>query len=233
MQLRAKVLLIFVVTVNFVLAQSTDTTFSENGSYCVFRTRFGGEVINPVAYYDSTGLFIYTACWRDHRLHGPVINYDREGRKTKLMEYKAGLPDGSEVYYYPNGNVQLVQTFRSGKPHGTSTSYHPNGLVEWERTYRKGKMHGERTLRDTTGAFFNGEYTTHFPMGKGQFTNNFINGRPHGNFTVLGPIGQVRYTGNYTMGVPDGEFVYFDNSDNIISRDYYKKGKFVESDPDE
>ncbi len=227
--MKASAFLFLAFTSSQLSAQQIDTTFFENGNYCVFKRRFGGEPINPIAYYNSAGTFIYTACYQGNVLHGPMILYDEEGKKTELIHFKHGLMHGTQINYYPDGQLQAINPFRKGKVHGNATSYHPNGNLEWTKAYREGQFYGERILRDSTGALFNGEYTTYFPKGGGQYTTTCINGRPHAPFTVLRPDGETGYTGNYNNGFPDGEFIFFDKAGAVYRKDHYVMGKFQRS----
>ena len=210
-------------------AQRTDTTEVKNGTYGVFQRDERGNPINPVAYYDSTGVLVYHASFRKNVLHGPVIHYDKSGHKTWLVEYKKGQKDGADIYFYPDGSVQWKRSNRKGKVHGRTESFYPNGNTEWTKAYREGHLFGERILRESTGALFNGEYTTVFPLGTGQYTTTCVNGRPYGKLTVFGPKGEVSYIGNYDKGFPEGEFVYYDKEGHITRKEYYKKGEFVNS----
>lgn len=227
MTTRSIALLFYLITTLPLFAQITDTTALKNGVYGVFQRNKHGEPQNPVVYYDTTGLLKYSASFQNQQLNGPVIYFDEDGRKTMLTEYKDGLLHGDNIYYYPDGSIQVIWPYRQGDLHGISYSYHPNGKIEWTKAYRNGKFFGERILRDSTGTLFNGDYTTVFPMGHGQYTVTCINGRPHGELKVLGRNDRLGYTGNYNNGLPDGEFVFYGRTGNVIYRDYYKNGKFV------
>ena len=227
MKSRATAVIWSLVATLFVFGQRVDTMLTKNGMYGVFQRDKREKPIYPVSYYDSTGVLKYSASYENQQLNGPVIVYDEDGLKTMVMEYKDGLKHGSNTTYYPDGRVHEIWPYRFGEIDGKAYSYHPNGKPEWTKGFRKGKFFGEHILRDSTGVLFNGEYTTVFQMGRGQYSTTCINGRPHREFTVLWNNGLQGYTGHYNMGYAEGEFVYYDKVGNVIYRDYYEKGKFV------
>ncbi|MBK9762716.1 MAG: hypothetical protein IPO87_04980 [Flavobacteriales bacterium] len=213
----------------FLAAQKTDTTRFKNGHYCVFDRGKDGFPINPIEYYDTTGVLTHTRSYRGQMLDGPLTVYDREGRKTELIAYKGGLKHGNNIQYFPDGSIHNIWTFRMGEVHGNGRTYHPNGQLEWSMGLKSGRLHGLRVLRDSTGAKFNGEYTTNFPLNRGYYTTSNINGRPHGKFSVMRSDSTMNYTGYFNKGYPDGEYIYYDKAGKVRYRDYYNKGKFVES----
>lgn len=210
-------------------AQRTDTTEVKNGMYGVFKRDSYGNPQNPVVIHDTTGRLICHQSYRDGLLHGQFIEFDSFGREARSTSYRNGKLHGPEVFYYTDGKVRMFGQKRRGINHGPSITYHPNGSVEWTRAYRNGKLHGERILRDSTGAFYNGENVSYYPMSNGYYTSYCVNGRPHGKWVAKHMNGQVIITGNYTDGFPDGEFIYFAPDGIEWGKDYYKMGKFVRS----
>ncbi|MBL8011081.1 MAG: hypothetical protein JNJ64_10780 [Flavobacteriales bacterium] len=213
-------------------AQRWDTTEVKNGRYSVFQRDELGRPKNPVAVYDTTGRLLSRVCWREGKLHGPAIQYDSLGRKTWLETYRMGKKHGTEIFYHPNGQAAWKIHYRNGTRTGASATYHPNGRLEWTKPYRRNELYGERVLRDSTGALFNGEYLTVFPLGLGQYKTICTNGRPHGELVVLRGDGTVAYTGRYNKGYPDGEFTYYDKSGKVYRTEFYAKGKCIRSSDD-
>mgnify|MGYP001200957607 CR=1 FL=1 len=225
LKMKALVSLCVLLAAQLLFAQPTDTLRIRSGQYGVFQRDDRGKPVNPVAYYDSNGVFLYQASYLKNKLDGPVIFFDSLGRKTRVTEYRKGKRHGSDIFYYPNGSVLLKRTNRKGRTHGPSESFHPNGKVEWTGSYRNGTFFGERILRDSTGALCQGEYTTVFPLRSGNATVSCVNGRPHGAFTAFNSAGKVMYKGSYSKGFPDGEFIYYDRKGDITRREFYKNGK--------
>lgn len=231
--MKAALLLFLAFTPSLLCAQRTDTTEFKNGVYGVFLRDALGNPKNPVAYYDTTGRLLRHVSWRDGLFHGPIVWFDSLGRKTWTGMYKRGKKHGPEVFYYPNGSVLWKLNNRNGSKHGASSTYHPNGRIEWIKPYRNNRLHGERILRDSTGALFNGEYLTVFPIGLGQYRTTCTNGRPDGELIVLRGDGAVSYTGRYNKGFPDGEFLYYDKDGKVYRKEYYSMGKFLHSSENE
>ena len=213
----------------FLAAQKTDTTRFKSGYYCVYQRDKKGLTINPIVYFDTAGVMKQTRCYKNGSLDGPLNLFDKEGRKIRSISYKGGLLDGNYINYYLDGTVHEIWPYRLGEAHGRSISYYPNGKVEWTKEWREGKSYGLRTLRDSTGALYNGECTTIFAGSYGYYTTTCNNGRPYGKLTVFHADSTIRYTGNYKDGYADGEYTYYDRQGKVWYRDYYNKGKFVES----
>jgi len=212
---------------SIVIAQRTDTTDIRGGIYGVFKRDAYGYPQNPVVVYDTTGRLVCHQSFRDGRLHGEYIKYDSLGQKTWSQEYRNGQRHGLELCFYPSGDVMMIQQYRKDQLHGPSTTYHRNGGIEWTRAYRHGKLHGERTLRDSTGAFYTGEYVSLYPYENGSYTTYCLNGRPQGKWVASRKDGQVVITGNYEGGFPNGEFVYYDSGGNMWGTEYYDMGRYV------
>lgn len=226
---------LFVIIWSFsstLFAQRWDTTEVKNGRYSVFQRDALGNPKNPVAVYDTTGRLLSRVCWREGKLHGPAIQYDSLGRKTWLETYRMGKKHGTEIFFHPNGQAAWKVRWRDGVRTGVSETYHPNGRIEWSKAYRGNRLYGERVLRDSTGALFNGEYLTVFPLGMGQYKTICTNGRPHGELVVLRGDGTVAYTGRYNKGYPDGEFIYYDKSGKVYRTEFYAKGRCLRSSDD-
>ena len=236
-----------------LFAQRTDTTEVKNGVFWIYGTGKDGRPEGEGAAYDTTGRLVGRIAYRRGLSHGQLEWYDGSGRRTWTVPYEKGLRDGvaiqydsldrkihsiayrkgdkhgPEIYNYLNGRVHYALENRNGHLHGTLRSYHPNGLIEWTGGFREGEMHGERILRDSTGALYNGEYVTKFPMGMGQNTVTCTKGRPQGELIMLRNDGKVSYTGAYKDGRPDGEFLYYDRDGKVYRKAHFENGVFVRS----
>lgn len=228
-KMKVALFLLFAFASSPMCAQRTDTTEVKNGMYGVYRSDASGTALGPMAVYDTTGRLLRHLSYKNGLLHGEMIHFDSLGRKTWTQEYRKGKRQGRETYLYPDGSVLFKAQYRNGAIHGLNTTYHPNGRVEWTKSYRDGKLHGERVLRDSSGALFNGEYVTAFPLGRGHYTCMCINGRPQGKLVAILKSGQVAYTGSYRDGFPDGEFIFFSPDGSVWRKEYYQMGTFIRS----
>lgn len=227
--MRTIALLFFAFATAPVLAQRTDTTAVKNGMYGVYKVDTRSKPLNPMAVYDTTGRLLRHISYKGGLLQGKVIHFDSLGRTSWTQEYRKGQKHGQETYFHPDGRIMFRAGYRNDAIHGKNITYHSNGLIEWTKSYREGKLHGERILRDSTGALFNGEYRTVFPLGRGHYTTICVNGRPQGKLVATLKSGKVAYTGNYRDGLPDGEFIFFGPEGNIWRKEFYEMGKFVRS----
>lgn len=232
-------------------AQQRDTTAVKNGVYWIYNTGKDGRPVGEGLAYDTTGFLRGRETYRRGYSHGELTWYDRHGRRTWTVPYSKGYRHGTamqydsldrkihsitfrdgerhgpEIFYYPNGRVHYRVEYRYGQIHGTLRSYHTNGLIEWTGGFRDGEMHGERILRDSTGALYDGEYLTTFPMGMGRYRVTCIQGRPQGELIMQRNDSTVSYTGWYTDGRPDGEFLYFDREGEVYRKAHFENGVFI------
>lgn len=236
---------------SLLFAQRTDTTEVKNGIYWVFDVGKDGRPVGEGLAYDTTGHLVGRETYRRGFTHGDLVWYDRKGRKAWTVPYikgyrhgtaiqydsldrkihsimfSEGMKHGPEIFYHPNGRVHYRVEYRYGQLHGTLRSYHPNGLIQWTGGYHEGEMHGERILRDSTGALYNGEYLTTFPMKMGQYRVTCTQGRPHGELIMQRNDGSVSYSGQYVNGRPDGEFLYFDRKGEVYRKSLFENGVFI------
>lgn len=248
---RAVVILCSTHIPSLVCAQRTDTTEVKNGVFWVHEIGKNGRPIGEGTAYDTTGRLVGRETYRKGFTHGPLIWYDVRGRRMWTVPYvkgyqhgtaiqydsldrkihsitfREGIRHGPEIFYHPNGRVHYRMENRYGQLHGTLKSYHANGLVEWTGGYQEGEMHGERILRDSTGALYNGEYLTTFPMSMGQYRVMCIQGRPQGELIMQRKDGSVSYSGRLENGRPVGEFLYFDRKGEVYRKAHFENGVFI------
>lgn len=249
--MRTSTIIFLALATSQLHAQQRDTTEVKNGVYWVYETSTKGFPVGEGLAYDTTGMLRGSVSFRQGLAHGDLVWYDGQGRKTWIVPYSKGFQHGAamqfdslerkihsitfregekhgpEIFYYPNGRVHYRIENRYGQPHGTLRSYHTNGLIEWTGGFRDGEMHGERILRDSTGALYNGEYLTTFPMKMGQYRVTCIQGRPHGELIMQRNDNSVSYRGRYENGRPDGEFLYFDRAGEVYRKSYFENGVFL------
>lgn len=244
-------LIIIALITSLLQAQQLDTTETKNGVYWVLTRGKNGRPVGEGLAYDTAGNLVGRETYRRGFTHGDMVWYDRQGRKAwtvphvkgfrhgtavqydslerkiHSITFREGMKHGPEIFYHPNGRIHYRMENRYGQLHGTLRSYHTNGLVEWTGGFREGEMHGERILRDSTGALYNGEYLTTFPMKMGQYRVTCTQGRPHGKLIMQRHNGSVSYSGQYVNGSPDGEFLYFDRKGEVYRKAHFENGVFI------
>lgn len=72
------------------------------------------------------------------------------GKVVFQGEYRDGIPDGEQTYFYDNGKIKARGRFASGVPDGLWQYYNENGFVSLSVTYQGGvevKYDGIKTIR--------------------------------------------------------------------------------------
>ncbi len=135
-----------------------------------------GQLEGKFLGYNSEGILVEEAQYRNDQLHGPRMLFDENGvliieeiyRQGELHGvYTARFPDGSVrytgtythnamegswTYFYPSGQVKEVVQFVNSETKGPFIEYYPNGMVKAEGQYVPGELeHGILTMFDTLG----------------------------------------------------------------------------------
>lgn len=187
-------------------AQGTDTVF------------FGDEEYKFLVRYTP----------RPSNWTGTLSYHDHSGTVRKRMAYRNGVLHGDMIHYADNGQAVSIQPFRKGRLDGEVRTYYRNGKIAWTKPYRKGKLHGERVLRDSTGAFFNGDHVEELPGSHFRIASHCVNGRPEGKVTGTRD-GKLAYIGNYKHGLADGTFIYYNQAGTPSWKDVYRDGRYIRS----
>lgn len=76
-------------------------------------------------------------------LHGPFIEYNREGVVLQELNYDMGRKDGDWKYYYDNGSLLKTESWNKDIKEGTFKTFYIQGTIQSIENYRKGLEHGE------------------------------------------------------------------------------------------
>jgi len=72
-------------------------------------------------------------------------------RVDQVERYRAGIPHGLWIAWYPDGQVSDSLTYTDGKLEGRTVSYHTNGRLAALTVYRGGKRESELQMWDPAG----------------------------------------------------------------------------------
>ena len=71
--------------------------------------------------------------------HGKWEFWDRQGRRTEILNYQKGKLHGKSTTFYANGKKKEEGFFKDGKQDSIYFAWHENGQLWWEYNYKDGK----------------------------------------------------------------------------------------------
>ncbi|MFN3874879.1 MAG: toxin-antitoxin system YwqK family antitoxin, partial [Flavobacteriales bacterium] len=174
----------------------------------------------------SNGIPIVTDAWdRDGEQtvkqgDGWLRAYYPSGAVSELKRYRAGVPDGEQVEYWPAGNIKSQGHCTGGLRNGQWKWYGSNGKPEKETAYVAGKLHGPYTAFraddgsvDATGWHKADKkdslWTWYAANGKPEMSGPFKEGLREGVWKHWHPNGQLQGTGAFKADKEQGEWVYY------------------------
>lgn len=113
---------------------------SENDDGITLLAATGEPYTGPVQDISSSGVLRYFAFYRDGKLHGAEMRFDRDGRLRRLNDHH----DGEHVRrrdWFENGNMELDAMLRDGSAYGRHTRWFEDGSL---RFYCENMMEGLR-----------------------------------------------------------------------------------------
>lgn len=125
-------------------SESLKTTFSQDSSSVRFQNIKGDylegqkKIINKDG---STSLVSFINGFPN----GKWMIEDSEGIIVCISDYKNGIKDGYDTYYYANGNKRFVAKYVNGYQEGKQEMYYYSGVLGGEFYCRNSKKHGVET----------------------------------------------------------------------------------------
>lgn len=86
----------------------------------------------------DTGALMYIDNYKDGKMDGPFIKFNKDGSKYYEFNYASDLKDGFTTFWYPDGTVSVIQNYSRGKLDGMARSYYPSGAIQGEAEFRNG-----------------------------------------------------------------------------------------------
>lgn len=148
------------------LRQGKWTLWHENGKPRRTENFLNGKLEGSWKQYRDDGTLESEECYRNNLRDGKWVDYDSTGKHIDAQrEYKAGVPNGVQTYYYDEPTTKLLvergvlkseeakalltkqqkkleQHFKDGQADGEFTAWWPNGNIEATRHYKNGRLDG-------------------------------------------------------------------------------------------
>lgn len=192
--------------------------------------------------YDSLGVMLLEASYRNNQEHGTWKTFFSDGRLHKIYRYYYGRERGRSMEYYQNGQVKNQCRFSNGAKAGKEMSFYENGEKERVSRYRqvyflenvfvspppsgfevpdaplrRSCRTGREVLYDSTGSVREIHYYDYFYCMEYDYT--FVNS---GNETP-----ELVYKGVVTP-VKMGKWEYFNERGKIYRMEFYEKNRQTE-----
>lgn len=168
------------------------------------------------------------------KFHGRFKIVDKHGKLLGEINYKQGLLDGVQTYYFLNGKKSNYLTFVNGEQSGEFKEYYTNGNIQAEGTYKKGEIDGKYIYYHPNGGkscernFVNGQLhgtsVCYYPNGQIKNEYNYVNGKLHGKTVDYNPIGKITQISTYVDDQMDGDAFYYFDGTQVKTHGKYEKG---------
>jgi uncharacterized protein len=150
-----------------------------------------------VTVYSEKGVKAEHFFLKNDKIEGQAETFYRNGERSSLIPYVAGVRDGKQTDYHENGIVAATYSYTQGKINGPYESFHPNG-----------KLRIRSTFKDD---YYNGKYEAYYSNGALSSTGQYAEGREVGEWKYYHRNGKLSYGGMYTTkGNATGEWIYYD-----------------------
>lgn len=147
--------------------------------------------------------------------------------------------NGTIIRYYENGKLKEIFTSIKDKIQGKFTSYDEKG--SWKvRTYKNDSLCGPTIEHfidsDNIKTIVVGQYINNEETGLWKWydkdsililTAVYVNGILKGEYIRYFPNGKIKQKGIMEDGEFQGEVYYYDESEKLIKKEFYKKGKLI------
>lgn len=136
----------------------------KNGKMITFENNSSNDTISYINY-------------KNNLLDGVKKEFYPNNKPHRIIEYSAGLQNGSQKTYGNNGKLELEIFFKNGKKHGAWHYYFDSGLEAKLESWSDGLMNGEFKELDEKGLILSQEfYRKNIPIGK--HIQNYPDGKP-------------------------------------------------------
>lgn len=140
-----------------------------------------------------------------------IIRYKNGNIKSIISYNSNNIKDGQTINYYPNGNIQSYIPYMNGNINGVVENYYKNEILE------------------STGIIVDnlleGKFYYFHKNGKPKSIINFEKNKPKNIEKCFDKKSNILYCGPFNNG--NGEIYIYDENGNLISKDHFKNGEFV------
>ena len=93
-------------------------------------TLINGQKLLSFTQFDSTGILLRTGYYLDTMLQDHFVQYYKNGRKEKEIDFDHGVFSGIYKYYYDNGQLWTTVFYKHDKPWEVINNYSSSGSIQ-------------------------------------------------------------------------------------------------------
>ena len=152
-----------------------------------------------------------TCSYKDGRLEGEYMEWNREGAMVQKSHYKDGKREGEYVEWDCKGTMVQKAHYKEGKLEGPYHKWHSNGIVAEEANYRDDRI-------------WEGDYIRRYYDGTLREKGVYKDGKKSGLFTGWHLNGKVASESHHGDTGEQGERVEWHDNGIVRKRSHYKDG---------
>jgi len=219
----------------------TYESFYEDGSFYETGTYTNGHKDGFWTGFYPNGTTRYKYCWKVKSdgsagvLHGPSIDYNKDGSIRSEYQYSDGNKHGEFVEYHSTGTFHLKGSYKGDNRDGLWEEWADDGTKKKEYNFSEGIKEGQYKEYDNSGNLviegeykegrnWNGEFFVHVEWQ--EYDDNEDESEFAGYWTALVESGKEGVPGRFTYseGVWNGNAIIYDEDGNIASEENYVAG---------
>jgi antitoxin component YwqK of YwqJK toxin-antitoxin module len=187
--------------------------------------------------YREGGKLYEKSYYKNGKLDGESITYERNGDIKFIRTFKNGLADGKFLGYHENGNLLYKIFYKMGEKHGTSVYYYENGEIQEQEEWKNGRQDGVTKSYNRDGKLreystykedmLDGLYKYYYDNGTLQTERMYKDSRLHGTQNEYYNDGTLKSSKNYINSMLDGELKIFSQNGGLRRHVIYDNGTIV------
>lgn len=217
-------------------------TFHADGSLSFEGVFEQGVPVGPVEYFHPGGeVLARSEVLRDGKLHGPVIEYDKQGLRRTEVLFQDGFKQGPEQRWNEDGMLVLEGAWQASLPTGLWKRWNTAGELEREEHYwntdgRPGGYletvyEGERvtvqTLMHRERDVWKGWVSMWHPNGVQSMLVEYLDGRREGRDLSWNARGEKLAEGQRLNDERTGIWTFYDEDGGVARSVRYEAGQEV------
>lgn len=143
--------------INYSDLDSAEYSEEEKTENIVSRVYEGWSAVYTKGYYDD-GKIKSEANYKDGKLDGLILEYNKNGNLKQEWSYKAGKLDGLSKWYYEDGKIWEEENYKDGKKNGMCKLYREDGEIVLIDTFKNNVKINSKKYNELGKEIMNQDY---------------------------------------------------------------------------
>lgn len=206
---------VFISCSNIQSAELTNyKTYYKNGNLHNFIHIKNNQKNGKIESYYEDGKIAVTGFFKNDKRDKSWYFYDEKTGKLIANEnYKSGLLQGNQIYYYPNGQLKMKGKYNLNERTGFWELYRPNGSLEAQNIFLRGDNVVNVSIYQENGNIY--------------CTGLIINGLRSGLWKYFDDNGKILYDIVYYQGIRHGKWRAYNEKGEFIIGGYFNQGHML------